>query len=136
MSITDDMQAAPHDLHHFWVPPAVALPFGTLVGAGLTVLQGAGLWMGYAIEENAGAPAFARAVIGDGAGNAVGNEFGPYTFGPQQSRDDYWAGAGVAFFQGLTIVATSGSVHGSLWAVLMTRRELDLVIRTRGGRDR
>lgn len=136
MSMTDDTQAVSRELRHFWIPPAVALPFGTLVGAGLTVVQGAGLWMGYAIEENAGAPAFARAVIGDGANNAVGNAFGPYTFGPQQSRDDYWPGAGVAFFAGLSIVATTGSVAGSLWAVLMTRRELDLVIRTRGGRDR
>lgn len=136
MTMTDDTQAVSREIHHFWVPPASALPFGTLAGAGLTVVQGAGLWMGYAIEENAGVSAFARAVIGDGAGNVIGTEFGPYTFGPQQSRDERFPGAGVLFLAGLTIVSTVGSVHGSLWAVLLTRRELALVIRELGGMGR
>lgn len=133
MAITEGEVVEHHDIHHFPLLPARPFPFGTLAAAAATVVQGAGLWMGYAIEENAGAPAFARAVIGDGANNAIVLPFGPYTFGAQQSRDDMWPGHGVLFQRGLTVQCTAGSINGSLWAVLLTRDQIDYINRTRTG---
>ncbi len=121
-----------HTMHRFWLPPARAFPFGPLAVAGATVVQGAGLLVGYAIEETTGA-ASARAVIGDGAGAAITVNILPVTLVAGESVRDVLPMHGVAFERGLSVVSSAGSVAGSLWVVLLTRRELALVHDTRQG---
>lgn len=129
-----DIQPAEHHArrHLHTVPPSRAYPIA-LAGVGTQqLIQGAGLWTGECVEETTGL-AIARAVLLDGPDAARAAWSAPLTFSAQQSRLDYFPGPGIVFERGLTLNVTAGAIGGVIFAVLLTRDELEIVQASREG---
>lgn len=128
-------EEAPRRLHHIVERPARSYPFGPLTGASQLLVNGAGLWVGHAIEETTGLAA-ARCVIGDGSLAAVSNLLAPVTLAANESRLDMLGPFGVAFYRGVVVQATVGTVSGAVWVIELDRDELDYILRSRTGMGR
>lgn len=123
------MTALPIEVRYTGLPPAQPLPFPATTGAVALLTNGAGIVVGWAVEETTGLNV-ARVVIGDGNAAAITRAIVPITLQASESSRDFPPNGGIMFQQGLAVQITAGTVAGVLHAVLLSPdefRELSVI---------